>query len=37
MIKAPHDLSKAGLEIVKEVETKLLVISQEIKLKIKEL
>lgn len=37
MIKAPQDLSKAGLEIVKLVETKLLIISQEIKLKIKEL
>jgi hypothetical protein len=36
-IKAPEDLSKAGLEIVKEVEVKLLAISQEIKLKIKNL
>lgn len=36
-IKAPVDLSKAGLEIVKEVEAKLLAISQEIKTKVKEL
>lgn len=36
-IKAPADLSKAGLEIVKEVEQKLLAISQEIKIKIKTL
>jgi len=36
-IKSPEDLSKAGLEIIKGVEAKLLAISQEIKLKIKEL
>lgn len=36
-IQAPADLSKAGLEIVKLVEAKLLAISQEIKVKIKEL
>lgn len=36
-IKAPDELSKAGLEIVKEVEQKLLEISQEIKIKIKNL
>jgi len=36
-IQAPADLSKAGLEIVKQVEAKLLAISQEIKSKVKEL
>jgi hypothetical protein len=36
-IKAPEGLSKAGLEIVKEVEQKLLAISQDIKLQIKQL
>lgn len=36
-LEAPTDLSKAGLKIVKEAEEKLLVISQEIKLKIKNL
>lgn len=36
-IQAPADLSKAGLEIVKQVEAKLLAISQEIKTKVKEL
>lgn len=36
-IKAPVELSKAGLEIVKEVEEKLLAISQDIKIKIKNL
>lgn len=36
-LKSPEGLSNAGLEIVKQVEAKLLAISQEIKLKIKEL
>lgn len=36
-LKSPEGLSKAGLEVVKTVEGKLLAISQEIKLKIKEL
>lgn len=36
-IEVPTDLSKAGLEIVKDVEQKLLAISQEIKIKIKNL
>lgn len=36
-IKCPDELSKAGLAIVKEVEAKLLAISQDIKIKIKEL
>lgn len=37
MIESPTDLSKAGLQIVKEAEEKLLAISQEIKAKIKNL
>ena len=37
MIKSPDGLSKAGLEVVKTAEAKLLEISQEIKLKIKNL
>lgn len=37
MIKSPDGLSKVGLEVVKTVEAKLLAISQEIKLKVKEL
>lgn len=36
-IKSPEGLSKAGLEVVKMAEEKLLAISQEIKIKIKEL
>lgn len=36
-IKSPENLSKAGLELVKKVEQSLLEISQEIKLKVKEL
>jgi len=36
-IKSPDGLSKAGLEVVKIAEEKLLEISQEIKLKVKEL
>lgn len=36
-IEAPQDLSKAGMAIIKEAESKLLALSQEIKEKIKDL